>query len=106
MAELARRYPEAMIICAHIAGGGDWEWTVKSLRNSPGVYLDLSGSVIDEGTVEMAVKVLGAGRLLFATDLSMTASVGRIRSADIAEPERRQILGGNMRRIFGRRGAG
>jgi uncharacterized protein len=105
MAALARRYPEAMIICAHLAGGGDWEWTVKSLRNSPGVYLDLSGSVIDEGTVEMAVKVLGAERLLFATDLSMTASVGRIRSADITETERRQILGDNMRRILSRRGA-
>jgi predicted TIM-barrel fold metal-dependent hydrolase len=104
MAQLARRYPEAMIICAHIAGGGDWEWTVKSLRNSVSVHLDLSGSVIDEGTVEMAVKVLGAERLLFATDLSMTASVGRIRSSDITESERRQILGDNMRRIFSRRG--
>ena len=49
-------------------------------------------------------ELLGAERLLFATDLSMTASVGRIRSAEISEAERRQILSGNMRRILDRRG--
>ena len=27
LAELGRRYPEAMLICAHIGGGGDWQWT-------------------------------------------------------------------------------
>ena len=31
LAELARRYPEAKLICAHICGGGDWEWTIKAL---------------------------------------------------------------------------
>jgi predicted TIM-barrel fold metal-dependent hydrolase len=104
-AELAKRYPEAMIICAHIAGGGDWEWTVKALRNSPSVYIDTSGSVLDEGTVEMAVRTLGADRVLFGCDMSMTASVGRIRSADIPEADRARILGSNMQRILARRRA-
>ena len=31
------RYPEAMLICAHICGGGDWEWTIKALRDAPRV---------------------------------------------------------------------
>jgi len=103
LAEAGRAYPEATLICAHIAGGGDWEWTVKALRSAPNVYLDTSGSVIDEGTVEMAVRVLGADRLLFACDMSLTASVGRIRGADISEADRRKILGGNMQRILNRR---
>lgn len=102
-AELAKRYPEAMIICAHIAGGGDWEWTVKALRNAPSVYLDTSGSVPDEGTVEMAVETLGADRILFGCDQSMTASVGRIRSAQLKDADRAKILGGNMERILARR---
>ena len=38
LAELARRYPEAMLICAHISGGGDWEWTIKAARHAPNVY--------------------------------------------------------------------
>ena len=25
LAELARRYPEGKLICAHVCGGGDWE---------------------------------------------------------------------------------
>jgi hypothetical protein len=104
-AELAQQYPEAMLICAHIAGGGDWEWTIKALRNAPTVYLDTSGSVPDEGIVEMAVRVLGADRLLFGCDMSMTASVGRIRSADLSEADRAKILGGNMQRILALRGA-
>src|SRR2546425_4504000 len=29
LADAARRYPEAMLICGHIGGGGDWEWTIK-----------------------------------------------------------------------------
>lgn len=102
---LARRYPEAMIICAHIAGGGDWEWTVKALRGTPSLYLDLSGSVIDEGVVEMAVAELGAERLLFACDMSLTASVGRIRGAEITDEAKRKILGENMQRILARRRA-
>ncbi|MBI4875119.1 MAG: amidohydrolase family protein [Acidobacteria bacterium] len=105
-AELAGRYPEAMLICAHAAGGGDWEWTIKALRNAPGVYLDTSGSVPDEGVVEMAVRTLGAGRILFGCDMSLTASVGRIRSAELSDADRAAILGGNMQRILARRRAG
>ena len=105
LAALGARYPEAMIICGHICGGGDWEWTIKSLRNAPSVYLDTSGSVPDEGVIEMAVRTLGAGRLLFGCDMSMTAGVGRIRSADISETDRTAIFSGNMRSILARRRA-
>ncbi len=104
-AEVAKQYPEAMIICAHIAGGGDWEWTVKALRNAPSVFIDTSGSVPDEGTVEMAVKVLGADRVLFGCDMSMTASVGRIRSAELSTVDRNKILSGNIERILSLRRA-
>jgi predicted TIM-barrel fold metal-dependent hydrolase len=103
LAELSRRYPEAILVCAHICGGGDWEWTIRALRNAPGVFLDLSGSVTDDGVVELAARKLGADRLLFGCDMSMTASVGRLRGADLAPADRRKILGENMTRILGRR---
>jgi predicted TIM-barrel fold metal-dependent hydrolase len=103
LAELAGRYPEAMLICAHICGGGDWEWTIKALRHSPSVYLDTSGSVIDDGVVEMAARVLGVDRLLFGCDMSMTAGVGRIRAAELSAADRAKVLGGNMQSILGRR---
>jgi len=103
LAELGQRYPEAMLICAHVGGGGDWEWTIKALRQAPNVFLDTSGSVIDEGIVEMAAQVLGVDRLLFGCDMSMTAGVGKIRGADLNPVAKGQILGGNMRRILQRR---
>jgi predicted TIM-barrel fold metal-dependent hydrolase len=103
LAALSRRYPEAMLICAHICGGGDWEWTVKALRGAPGVSLDLSGSVTDDGVVDYAARVLGAGRLLFGCDMSMTASVGRLLGADLTPEDRRKVLGENMERLLGRR---
>ena len=103
LAALGRRYPEATLICAHIGGGGDWEWTIKSLRHARNVFLDTSGSVIDEGMVDMAVRVLGVDRILFGTDTYMTAGVGKVRAASLTEDERQKVLGGNMARILARR---
>lgn len=105
LAEAARAFPETMLICAHICGGGDWEWSIKALRDAKSVFFDTSGSVADEGTVELAVRTLGAARVLFACDLSMTASVGRLRGADITEADRARIFGGNMAAILARRNA-
>ena len=103
LAELARRYPEAMLICAHISGGGDWEWTIKAARHAPNVLLDTSGSVTDEGTVEMAVAIAGIDRVVFGCDSSMTAGIGKIRGANLSIQDKQKILGGNMTRILQRR---
>jgi len=103
LAELAHRYPEAMLICAHISGGGDWEWTIKALRHATNVLLDTSGSVTDEGTVDMAAAVVGAERVVFGCDSSMTAGVGKIRGATLSERDKEKILGGNMMRLLRRR---
>lgn len=103
LAELGRRYPEAQLICAHVGGGGDWEWTIKALRHAENVYLDTSGSVTDEGMIEMAADALGADRLLFGCDMSMTAGVGKIRAADLGAADKAKILGGNMQRILAKR---
>ncbi len=104
LAELGRRYPEARLICAHVGGGGDWEWTIKALRHAPNVYLDTSGSVVDEGIVEMAAEVLGADRLLFGCDMSMTAGVGKIRAARLSHEDKRKILSANMAELLPMRG--
>jgi predicted TIM-barrel fold metal-dependent hydrolase len=100
IAELAKRYPEAKLICAHLCGGGDWEWTVKALRDAPTVYLDTSGSVPDDDTVETAAKVLGVDRLLFGCDQSICHGVGRIRGADLRDDEKARIFGGNMAKLL------
>jgi predicted TIM-barrel fold metal-dependent hydrolase len=105
LAELARRYPEAMLICAHISGGGDWEWAIKAARHTPNLMLDTSGSVTDADTVELAAAVVGVDRLVFGCDSSMTAGIGKIRGADLSEPDKEKILGGNLMKLLGRRKA-
>lgn len=103
--ELAKEYPEAMLIEAHIGGGGDWEWAIKSLRHSPNVYLDTSGSVIDEGIIEMAVRELGTERLVFGTDMTMEGGVGKILGAKLTESQRELIFWKNITSIFEKRKA-
>jgi predicted TIM-barrel fold metal-dependent hydrolase len=103
LAELARRYPEAMLICAHISGGGDWEWTIKAARHAPNLFLDTSGSVTDDGSVDMAAAMVGVDRVVFGCDSSMTAGIGKIRGANLSEQDKQRILGGNMTRLLQRR---
>jgi len=84
LAEVGRRYPEAMIIEGHI--GGDWEWTLQVLRDTlPGIYLDTSGSVMDSGMIERWVREQGVERVLFATDMTIEGGVGKILGAELEE---------------------
>jgi predicted TIM-barrel fold metal-dependent hydrolase len=101
------RYPEAMIIHGHIAGGGDWQWTLKVLREAPtSIYLDTSGSVMDNGLLERCVRDFGEERLLFATDMTMEGGVARVRDAQITEGQREKIFFRNFQAILARRKAG
>jgi predicted TIM-barrel fold metal-dependent hydrolase len=101
--ELARRYPELILIEGHLGGGGDWEWTIKMLRDCPNVYLDTSGSNVDDPMIEMAIAELGHKRLLFATDMTMEGGVGKILSAEMSDEQREDIFWRNMRAILERR---
>ncbi len=101
--QVARVYPEAMLIEAHIGGGGDWEWAIKQLRQAPSVYLDTSGSVIDAGMVEMAARELGVDRLLFGTDMTMEGGVGKVLGADLTAAQKKKVFWENMKQILDRR---
>ncbi|MBI3919941.1 MAG: amidohydrolase [Armatimonadetes bacterium] len=101
--DLAFRYPEVMLIEGHIGGGGDWEWSIKMLRDCPNVYLDTSGSGLDDQVIERCIAELGSQRLLFATDMTMEGGVGKILSAKITEEQRGDIFWRNMQGILERR---
>ena len=104
-ADMAQRFPEAMLICGHVGGGGDWERQIKGLRDAPSVYLDTSGSVADCGMIERCVRDLGAERLLYGCDGSIVRGLGKILDADITERRRRMIFSGNFEKILARRKA-
>ncbi|MCZ7573665.1 MAG: amidohydrolase family protein [Ardenticatenaceae bacterium] len=98
--ELAQRVPETNYIFAHVSGGGEWEWEIKALKPYPNIYLDTSGSVREMGITEMMVREVGAPRILFGTDGSNCAALGRLFGAEISEEERRLIGYANMARLL------
>lgn len=93
-AKIAKRYPEASFVMAHIGGGGDWQWSLKAIQNSPNVFIDISGSVYDRPMIEEAVNYLGAERVLFGTDGMFSSCIGKILGADISDGDKRTILKG------------
>ncbi|CAA9215987.1 MAG: hypothetical protein AVDCRST_MAG77-200 [uncultured Chloroflexi bacterium] len=101
VAYLAQRLPHAQLILAHVGGGGDWAFSIKAVRDCPNVYADLSGSVVDAGLVEAAYEAVGADRLLFGTDSSMTEGVGKLHGAEIPEQAKRAAWGANLQRLLG-----
>jgi uncharacterized protein len=102
---LSQRYPELSLILGHVNGGGDWEWAIKGLRECPNVFLDTSGSVLEDETIELCVRALGVDRVLFATDGTMEGGVGKILGADLTADQREAILWRNFQRILDRRRA-
>ncbi|HBE40198.1 MAG TPA: amidohydrolase, partial [Bacteroidales bacterium] len=61
--EAAKRYPEAMFQYAHTGGGGDWEYTCKTIRNYPNIYVDTSGSNNEGSMIDAVLKYLGEDRM-------------------------------------------
>ena len=101
LAELARRHPNAVFIDAHT--GGDWELGIRAIRQAKNVATCVAGFDPTAGIVEMAVRELGAERVLFGSDAagrSFASQLGKVTGAEIAEHARRLILGENLRRIL------
>jgi predicted TIM-barrel fold metal-dependent hydrolase len=105
---LATAYPDVVFIQGHAAGAHDGRTPspyVAVLRAHPNVYLDTTLSGVRQGGIETLVEAAGADQLLFATDapfLDNAHQVGRITHAQIAEEDKRKILGLTMRRLLGR----
>ncbi len=99
--ELAKRHAQVSIICGH--AGGDWERGIRVVRDTPNVSIELAGSDPTAGFVEMAVRELGAERVIFGSDAggrSFASQLGKVIGAEIPETARKLILSGNLRRML------
>jgi hypothetical protein len=102
--ELAARHPATSFILAHIGGGGDWAHSLRALVGVPNIWVDLSGSGVDRGMLELSLECVGASRLLWGTDLTMDTGLAKLRAlgamglgADAMEAVRWK----NAARLFG-----
>jgi predicted TIM-barrel fold metal-dependent hydrolase len=101
LAELARRHPAAAFIDAHT--GGDWELGVRTIQPATNVATCVAGFDPTAGVVEMAVRELGAERVLFGSDAagrSFASQLAKVMGAEIPILARNLILGENLRRML------
>jgi hypothetical protein len=105
LCELAERHPRVHFLLAHIGGGGDWEHSLRALRDVPNVLVDLSGSGVDGGMLEACVEAAGVERLLWGCDLTMDTGLAKLRYlATILSPADLELVRwGNAARVFGGR---
>jgi uncharacterized protein len=100
-AELAKRHPKASLVCGHT--GGDWERGIRIVRSAQNISIEVAGSDPTSGFVEMAVRELGAERVIYGSDAggrSFASQLAKVTGAEIPEASRRLILGENLRRLL------
>ena len=101
LAELAARHPETPMICGHT--GGDWERGIRAIRGSKNLSIGTGGSDPTAGFIEMAVRELGADRVIYGSDIggrSFASQIAKVRGADVPEAAKRLIMGENLKRMM------
>jgi len=101
MATLAARHPKTTFLCGH--AGFDWERGIRAIRTMKNVYADPCGGDPVLGEVEMAVRELGAERVVYGSDFagrSFASQLAKVYAANLTEPDQRLVLCGNMQRIM------
>lgn len=100
IAFLARKFPEAKIVMAHLAGCGIRG--VQDIKHCQNVLIDTSGGQPIAGLVEYAVKELGADRVLYGSDIpgrDFACQLGRVMGADLSDADKALIFSKNAERI-------
>lgn len=101
LAELAARHPAQKFLAAH--AGGEWERGIRAVSEVPNILVETSGFDATAGFLEMAVRELGAERIVFGSHLpsrSLGTELGKVIGAEISDRDRRLILGENYRQLL------
>lgn len=101
LAALAKRHPTANFVCGH--SGGTWELGIRAIRSLRNVSVETAGFDPTIGMVEMAVRELGASRVIYGSDAggrSFGSQLAKVVGADITDGDKRLILSENLRRLL------
>lgn len=101
LAQLARRFPDVPLICGHT--GGTWELGIRAIRDLKNVSADLAGSDPTAGITEMAVRELGADRVIYGSDCggrSFASQLAKVHGAAISDTDKQKIFCDNLRRMM------
>ena len=88
---------------AHLGGGGDWAPTLRVARETPNLWIDISGSGCDLDMMHRAVELVGVERMVFGTDLTMCTGWGKLRYLEqmgLSPSDLARVRAGNAQEIF------
>ncbi len=103
---LAQNFPDLKIVLAHWGGGLPFYELMPEVREAlHNVYYDTAASVFlySMDIFEVAVRLVGAGRILWGTDypiLSQAKFLARVRACDLDHEQLSAVLGGNAARLL------
>ncbi|MSU23152.1 MAG: amidohydrolase [Opitutus sp.] len=101
VATLARRFPNVRIIMAHLTGCG--VRGVLAAKSCENLWVDTSGAAPETGLMEYAVEKLGAGRVLYGSDLpvrDLPVAIARVTGSALDAATQRKILRDNARALL------
>ncbi len=101
-ANIAKRYPEAKFLMAHL--GGNYYHGIKAIRDCPNVWVDNSGTPIECDAMDYTLKNVGSERILYGTDLpgGMLNCLAQVDECSASQEEKENIYYKNALRLFRR----
>ncbi len=103
--EMARAFPVMKFILLGM-GGDDWRMATVLADKTLNLVLEASGSFSPD-KIEFAVEHIGAHRLVYGSGLPYvdpSSVIGLVQDAEISDADKKMILEGSARRLFGWRG--
>lgn len=102
--QLARRHPRVRFFGGHT--GGDWEWGVAALKQVDNVWLDIAGGDASGGYADLALREVGARRIVYGTDIfgrSIPSQLSKVLALDLPDADMERILWRNAADVLGSR---
>jgi hypothetical protein len=100
--EVARRFPELSMVLGH--GGGDaWELAAREASGVGNVYLEFCASHCEYGKVAEGVRLAGAEKVMFGSDLDLISPhfvKGMYEAAGLSAEARALVYRANAMRLF------
>lgn len=104
--KICEDFPGLLLIMAHMGAtalaGGDWHKAITTAQKHNNLFLDTTSSGMDLGMVEEAVKLIGAERVVWGSDMPLLDpwyEVEKIKSSEISDHCKELILGENIKRL-------
>lgn len=103
LAELARGFPEVPFIMGHMGHSDFWRDTIPAASRSDNIYLETS--LVAVGLIRDAFEKLGAGRLIFGSDVphsNLACELEKMSAIEMSGEEQRKVFGENLLSLLDR----